>query len=187
MDFGPSTPLSYFNANGKSMIVSLNIPDHISFQMVYRLESKDPSETQLDPESNFTLLTSPIHVARNFRTVASYCGTAGAIKAAAKLLSGRRSLYLITRYNRVETAGWCYTGQCKHYKIEPNAVVVGPIWTSPKSRGKGFASKALQLALNEYKRKGQYLFYIDTEKKNHAAQRVFEKCGFGPPVALYFK
>ncbi|MBO0699449.1 MAG: GNAT family N-acetyltransferase, partial [Zavarzinella sp.] len=124
---------------------------------------------------------------RHLGAVSDYCGKPGAAKAVAKLATGRRTLYLVTHGGRTLSAGWCTVGRCQYYKVEPEAVVVGPIWTSEAARGRGLATAALQLALNEQVRRGRTLFYIDTEKKNHPAQRVFEKCGFGAPVALYFR
>jgi RimJ/RimL family protein N-acetyltransferase len=169
------------------MIVTLNVPDHVSFQLVYRMELTRHYAVELEPELQFEFLNSAVQGLRRISRVASYCGKPGVFKALAKLASARRSLYLVTRGGRAVSAGWCTVGRCSYYRVESNAVVVGPIWTDPAERGKGLASKALQLSLNEHLRLGRTLFYIDTEKMNLAAQRVFQKSGFGEPVALYFR
>lgn len=169
------------------MIVTLNVPDSVSFQLVYRMERKEPYEVELDAGLEFLFLNSALQGMKHLKSVASYCGKPGAAKAVAKLGTARRSLYLILQGGHAISAGWCTTGKCSYYKVESDAVVIGPIWTSEEARGRGLAGKALQLGINHYLRQGRSLFYIDTEKTNLAAQRVFEKTGFGDPVALYFR
>jgi predicted GNAT family acetyltransferase len=169
------------------MIVNLNVPDTVSFQLVYRMEARELKTVELDQGLCFLMLNSGVEGIRHFKTIATCFGKAGATKAVAKLCTRSRSLYLITRDGVVVSSGWCTIGRCAYYKVEPDSVVIGPIWTSDSVRGRGLATKALQLAMNEHVRRGRSLFYIDTEKKNLAAQRVFEKCGFGAPVALYFR
>jgi GNAT superfamily N-acetyltransferase len=169
------------------MIVTLDVPDHVSFQLVYRAERREPFDVRPGPEWEFLVLDSAAQGLKHLGAIAGYCGKPGAAKAVAKLAAGRRSLYLVVQAGRTLSAGWCTVGLCKYYKVEPEAVVVGPIWTSEAARGKGLATAALKLAMNAQIGRGRTLFYIDTEKKNHSAQRVFEKCGFGTPVALYFR
>ena len=169
------------------MIVALNVPDHISFQFVYHLVAKDTVQVDLDHDLEYVFLNSAGQAARQFGAIASYCGKLGALKAIAKLASKHRSFYMLKQAGMVVSAGWCTMGRCKYYKIESDAVVIGPIWTDPKMRGKGLATRALQRVIQEHIVLGRSLFYIDTEKTNLPAQRVFEKCGFGAPVALYFR
>ena len=169
------------------MIVTLNVPDHVRFQFVYRQVAKNTAKVDLDRDIEYVFVNSTGQAARQFGAIASYCGKPGALKAAAKLAAKHRSFYMLKHAGKVVSAGWCTVGRCKYYKVESDAVVIGPIWTDPKMRGKGLATRALQLVLQEHIGLGRTLFYIDTEKTNLPAQRVFEKCGFGAPVALYFK
>ena len=170
------------------MKVTLDIPDNISFQLIYRLERRTPFEVALEPGLEFVFLNSLADGFKHFPELKSFGGQElASLKGVAKLVSASRSLYLVTQNRRVLSYGWGMIGKCNYYKIEKDAVVIGPIWTSDEARGKGLATRALQLALNEYVRRGRSLFYIDTEKGNYSAQRVFEKCGFGLPVALYFR
>lgn len=169
------------------MTVTLDIPDEIRFQLVYRLKKDQPFGTVLDSGFEFLFLDSIKNSLSRMSALMRCCGRAGAAKAVAKLASGRRSMYVITHRGDPVSYGWCTAGRCKHYKIEPEAVVIGPIWTSPQSRGRGLATKALQMAIDAHVARGVSLFYIDTEKLNFPAQRVFEKCEFGAPVALYFR
>lgn len=169
------------------MIVTLEIPDHIRFQYVYRMERRTPYEVSLDPSWRFLFLGSVLQGLRSIGAITSYAGKIGAIKSLAKLGTGRRKLYMICHRERAISIGWCVVGMCKYYKIESDAVVIGPIWTSDEFRGQGLAPKALQLAINELIRERRTLFYIDTEKMNLPAQRTFAKCGFGNPVATYIR
>ena len=169
------------------MIVTLDIPDQLRFQLVYRMERAIPYEVKLDPKWRFLFLNSPLQGFQSFGAIASYAGKAGAAKSLAKLATPRRKMYMICQGDKAVSIGWCMTGKCFYYKIESNAVVIGPIWTSDEVRGLGLASQALQLAINELIREGRSLFYIDTEKMNLPAQRVFAKCGFGTPIATYIR
>jgi len=169
------------------MIVTLDIPDHLRFQLVYRMERKSPYEVTLDPKWRFEFLNSPLQGLRSFGAIASYAGKAGAAKSLAKLATSRRKMYMICQGGRAVSVGWCMIGKCGYYKIESDAVVIGPIWTSDEIRGQGLAPKALELAINQLIRDGHSLFYIDTEKMNLPAQRVFAKCGFGTPIASYIR
>jgi ribosomal protein S18 acetylase RimI-like enzyme len=169
------------------MIVTLDVPDNISFQFVYRMERRALCDVALEREFRFVFLHSLGDGLASFRELVSRFGRAFTLKGLLKLASTSRSMYAITQDREVLSYGWCTVGKCKYYRVESASVVIGPIWTSDSVRGKGLATKALQLAVNEYIRRGRSLFYIDTEKTNHPAQRVFEKCGFGKPVALYFR
>jgi len=170
------------------MIVTLDVPDHVSYQLVYRLQRSQPYVVALEDELQFVFVGSLGAGLCQLRRMVDCCGRLGAIKALAKAASGTRSLYMIAKGRHVLTAGWCTRGSCRYYNIEPQAVVVGPIWTvSKEQRSKGLATRALQLAINELISRGLGLYYIDTEKTNIPAQKVFQKCGFGTPVALYFR
>lgn len=169
------------------MTVTLEIPDHIRFQMVYRLQKGDPYPVAPEAGYEFHFLGSAREGVAKFGLISGYSGRAGALKTMAKLATPSRSMYLLSLSGRVVSVGWTTLGQCRYYKVEKESVVIGPIWTSDEVRGKGLATLALKLAINEHIRRGRSLFYIDTEKVNTSAQRVFEKCGFGQPAALYFR
>ncbi len=169
------------------MTVTLNVPDHVSFQLVYRMEKLEPYQIEMGQGLEFVFLNSISRGIRHYSSIVGYCGSFSAAKSLIKLATPRRSMYMVIQEGRTVSAGWCTVGRCRYYKVESNAVVIGPIWTAECARGKGIAVKALQLAVNEQLRRHRSCFYIDTEKKNTAAQRVFEKSGFGSPVALYFR
>jgi hypothetical protein len=133
------------------------------------------------------LLRGPRDAAAATRLLTSRFGYAGSAKAAAKLATPSRHLYLVVADGRLASYGWATIGRCRYYKVEPTAVVVGPIWTDESVRGRGLATFGLQSALNAWVDQGVRFFYIDTECVNHPAQRVFQKCGFGAPIALYIR
>jgi GNAT superfamily N-acetyltransferase len=169
------------------MNVALEVPDHVDFQLVYRMERERPYQVALDAEFEFVFLDSPLAASRLLRVLRPVMGGLHTAKALPRLCTGIRHLYLIMHRGAVASFGWGTVGLCKHYKVERDAVIIGPIWSDPRLRGGGLATAALQAAINEYLRRGKSVFYIDTSKTNIAAQRVFEKSGFGEPVALYFR
>ena len=83
--------------------------------------------------------------------------------------------------------GWVMTGYCRYYKIGRRDVVIGPIETLEKERGKGVATFALKNAINNLFHPGQRVVYIDTSDNNFGAQKVFQNCGFGDPVDSYLR
>lgn len=169
------------------MKVILEIPEHLRFQLVYRLERDRPFEAAAPPGYTFHSVGTVRSALGSLRTLVGAFGVLGAVKAVLKVLTGRRHLYLVRDSAGVVSYGWGTIGKCGYYKIEPDAVVVGPIWTDDRVRGRGLATTALQMALDVWMKSGRRLFYIDTERANFPAQKVFEKCGFGPPIALYIR
>ena len=169
------------------MIVTLEVPDHLRFQLVYRLERSTPFGSLPNSGPKFEFFAgSPTGLAA-FRTLAGVFGLPGAVKATAKLATPRRHLYVLRNESRVVSYGWGTIGKCGYYKIEHDAVVIGPIWTHPESRGQGLATVSLQAAIDRWISHGRRLFYIDTERDNIPAQKVFARCGFGKPIALYMR
>jgi GNAT superfamily N-acetyltransferase len=167
--------------------VSLDIPDDIDFQYVYRMVRNRPYEVSKRPDHEFRLLNSLSDGFAHRPLLTDALGSGGAIKAIAKLATSRRAFYTTVNNGRASTFGWCTVGTCRWYQIERDAVVIGPIETNPDYRGLGLAGYAMQFAINEYIKRGHDVFYIDTAKLNFPAQSVFKKCGFGDPVALYFR
>lgn len=169
------------------MNVTLVVPDHLQFQYVYRTQPESAAAPALPPGMRFELLRGATDGGQAGRRLVAGFGPVGAAKALAKLASPRRQLYLLSEGRRVLSYGWGMVGRCRYYKIEPDALVVGPIWTAPEARGRGLATTALQAALAAWWTDGRRIFYIDTERNHVAAQKVFAKCGFGPPMALYIR
>ncbi len=167
--------------------VTLRVPEGLRYQLVYRLELTAPLPAGPLPEGEFRLLDGPGGLWSCRGALLRRWGAPAFAKALAKAASGRRLVYLVLVEGAATATGWCSLGFCRHYKVEPEAVVVGPIWTDPDLRGRGLATGALMAAMEELRRRGRTLFYIDTSGENLPSQRVIEKCGFGPPLALYVR
>ena len=98
-----------------------------------------------------------------------------------KLATASRSYDCLVTEGRVVSECYSTVGHCRHYAVEADAVVLGPVWTDVEARGKGLASGLLRSAMNRHIREGRRVFYIDTSQKNVAMQKVIEGCGFGEP------
>lgn len=165
--------------------VSLVVPEGLRYQLVYRRELEGQLTPGPGPGAEFALLDGAGAMLAARGSLLRLWGAAGLAKAALKAASGRRLAYLALMEGRAASTGWCSLGFCRHYLVEPEAVVIGPIWTDPDLRGRGLAAWAMLSAMEALRQRGRRLFYIDTSGENLASQRVMEKCGFGPPMALY--
>jgi RimJ/RimL family protein N-acetyltransferase len=114
-------------------------------------------------------------------------GAAGFVRAAAKLMTPRRHFFAVVCEGAVAHYGWVTKGQCRHYPVEPDAMVIGPVETHPAFRGRGLATIGLASVVNTFAGKGVSVFYIDTADTNAPMQHVIEKCGFGKPVSKYVR
>src|SRR5207245_1685077 len=141
--------------------VSLQIPESLGFQLVYRQEFRDPLPVPERQTVNFVFLTSPAAALQHLSLLRShFMGWPGSIKALAKLPTGRRVFYLVHQDGRVASTGWCTIGRCRYYPVEPGAVVIGPIWSAEEFRGQGLAPYALKKAINLLVGHGHHVFYI---------------------------
>jgi RimJ/RimL family protein N-acetyltransferase len=114
-------------------------------------------------------------------------GWLGVLKAALKLSTGKRKLYLFTKDSNSAIAayGWVNVGFCQHYEVAKRDVVIGPIWTASDSRGCGLATEGLKLTVREMQKRGFRRFYIDTRENNTPAIRAILNTGFEPVAAQF--
>ena len=152
-------------------------------QFIYRHEYYEALPVTDSPGVEFKLLVSPVEAIRLWRQLAGCFGLVGFVKAALKLTSRNRRLYCIIAEGAVAHYGWVSFSFCRYYTVQAGDVVVGPIWTSGRFRGRGYASLALMKAVNELVLAGHHVFWIDTSADNMACQKVIEKCGFGKQVS----
>lgn len=169
------------------MQVTLEVPSEIPYQLVYRQVRSEPFDVPDRPDARFVFLGSAREAIWERPLLTRCFGAVGALKAIAKIATGKRKLYLVTCDGQPVSTGWCSRGMCRYYKIEPDAVVIGPIESSPAFQSRGLATYGLKGCMNALIGLGHSVFYIDTSKTNYPSQRVIEKCRFGTPVALYFK
>ena len=166
--------------------VRLVVPAGRAHQLVYRQE-RDQASGGADALEGFVLLRCPLQALPMLRAVWRAMGAVGTVKCLAKLCTGDRALYGVTREGRLVHRGWITLSRCRHYRVERGAAVIGPIWTDPDWRSRGLASTAAKAAMDTMMGLGHRVFYIDTSNDNVASQRVIAKCGFGPPCMSYFR
>jgi GNAT superfamily N-acetyltransferase len=106
-------------------------------------------------------------------------GPPGAIKLCAKIALKRCIYFGLAQDGQPLSTGIASLGYCRFYHVPRNAVVFGEIVTREESRGRGFATRAIMLAINRMIGNGSTLFYIDTQLKNAPMIRSIEKLGFG--------
>ncbi len=167
--------------------IRLRVPVEFVSQLVFRQQRTRPFEAAVPAGAEFVYCRSTAEFATYFRQFAKITGTASAARAAMKLFTWRRSWYAMLCDGDIQHHGWITAGRCRYYHVEPEALVIGPIWTSLKSRGRGLATAATLLAMNEWLSLGEATFYIDTSTDNAPCLKVIERCGFGAPVGAFVR
>ena len=109
-------------------------------------------------------------------------GMLGGAKLLTKVILHRCVYFGLALKHEPLTTGVLALGYCRFYSVPPDAVVIGEIETAPTSRGKGFATRAIMLAVSSMIRKGSTNFYIDTQRQNIPMIKSIEKLGFGRPI-----
>jgi RimJ/RimL family protein N-acetyltransferase len=153
-------------------------------RLVFRQKRTERFALASRSDIEFEMISSPLEVWLHRTPLADRAGRLGAVKTALKTATGSRLFYWVSLEGKIVATGWCTVSHCRQYRIEPGEVVIGPIWTSDKLRGRGIATYALKRAMNGLMNRGHRVFYIDTTQDNDSCQRVIEKCGFGPPVLI---
>lgn len=146
--------------------------------LIYRLEGPEAPHPPPEGAVRFDIALGPVDASRRLRLWTAAWGWAGALKALAKSCTGRRLPFGMVADGRLVASGWANIGFCRHYRVEPDAVVLGTAYTDPAFRGKGLLPEALLRAIAVLRRRGHTRFYIDTTPENHAARRMIEKAGF---------
>jgi len=169
-------------------LVTLDIPDVLNYQLVYRLETTTPFAVAPRDDARFVFCGCLGDGMRCFTSLRNGFGTAGAIKTVAKLATPTRMLYLfVSPAGELLHYGWVRVGRCRQFWINPGEVFIGPIRTVPAGRGKGLATDGIKLGINALLARGFTVFYGNSQRDNLASQRVLEKSGFGLPVSAYLK
>lgn len=101
-------------------------------------------------------------------------GLPGAIKAAFKVGTRTRVYYALIRGHEIISDGWIRHGRTSSYRIARSDCVIGPIWTRPDQRGKGYATLGLRLALAFCSKR----IFVDTWIGNLASRACIEAAGF---------
>jgi len=109
-------------------------------------------------------------------------GMLGAAKLFAKVILHRSFYFGLALDRQPLSTGVLALGYCRFYSVPSNAIVIGEIVTAATSRGKGYATRAIMLAISTMIRKGSTNFFIDTQRQNIPMIRSIEKLGFGRPT-----
>lgn len=170
--------------------VELRIPDSLRYQLVYRTEiSAVPAVDGGEKAAEFVFLAGAGQAQRKRSLLTKTFGALAAVKIILKLMSGKRQLYGFVRDGRMVHYGWLNLGFCKHYQVDAEDVVIGPIWSDESARGEGLATHAMAQAMGVCLNAGgsSRVFHIDTARDNIACQKAIERVGFGAPVAVYLR
>ncbi len=121
---------------------------------------------------SFCLLRRPGDVRPLLGALRSRYGAARLAKTVLKLATPIRELYCVLHAGEIVHDGWLTISRCTEYWVEEGAVVMGPINTTERSRGKGLAPYAMRLAMNSLMERGHRIVYADTAYDNLASQRA---------------
>jgi len=150
------------------------------YQLVFRLKR---TETPAVPDTpGFRACFTVGHALPLLVPLFRRLGPGGLVKDLVKLATRGRHYFCIVENGRIVSDAYVVVGRCRHYDVEPDAAVIGPVWTADEARGKGLATRLLQQTMAALQGHGCSTFYIDTSDKNAAMLAVIEKCGFGQPV-----
>jgi glycosyltransferase involved in cell wall biosynthesis len=177
-DFSPHRVLWRLNTESKERAI---------YEVFRQERSKHWKDVQLEPPTSFFFLDSGVSGLRYLPKITRFKGLLFALKSVLKLCTKNRFAYGITVHGKINHLSWTTKGQCRHYRIEENSVVIGPIWTATEARGRGFATTALKMAQNELVKRKMNLFYIDADQNNAPSLKVIHKCGFDRPYAKFNK
>ena len=151
---------------------------------VYRLETDDaPVSARGHGGEELFFLDSLVGLAKHAFGLLRLFGVAASLKALLKILSGRRFFCGLATEGSIASYVWI-TAVGKHYPIEREACVLGPLFTDPALRRRGFATAVLQESIAQLRARGRRILYIDTAATNIASQRAIARAGFGAPFAI---
>src|SRR5487761_350096 len=167
--------------------VVVRVPAPLEPQLVFRADFRGPLEVDPPTGLSFVFCRGPLSYLGAARRLGPLFSPAETVKNLLKVGTTRRMFYFARDEQEILHFGWLTTGRCRQYRIERDAVGIGPIWTAAAARGRGLATFATKMAINELLRAGHHIFYIDTSMRNLPCLRVIERCGFGEPMATYVR
>jgi ribosomal protein S18 acetylase RimI-like enzyme len=147
-------------------------------KLIYRTAAASGPAKPLPPDCRLKFINTGLDALGVMPALVARFGIAEALKAFAKVLTSSRAYYAVLCGGKILSDGWIMKGQCSAYKIEPDAHVIGPIWTGEAYRGRGLASSALSSAVAYCKSQGASFVYIETVTENEASQRTIRAAGF---------
>lgn len=158
--------------------VELAVPADLPCQLIYRMQRDVPFAVAERDDVEFRYAAGLWQFASLSAALRPVVGWTELLRGMIRMLVGRR-FHCVLRKGEVLHHGWSNLAVCKHYKVGPDEVVIGPIWSAPAARGMGLATYATQRAVNRLIGEGWSVFYIDTSWDNLACQKVIARCEFG--------
>ena len=166
--------------------VTLEIPDQFLFQLVFRQKRSEPFCAKAIKGITFHFLDDVAKGMSAWRRIRTLQNTTSALKTIAKISRGR-IFYFITENEKIIHTGWITPSWCRHYNVESGDIVIGPIWSSESTRGRGIGAWATKMAINKMLETGSKIFFIDTSSNNIPCLKLIERCDFGAPIASYIR
>ena len=152
-------------------------------QLIFRLEKDAPYEITDMEGYRFAFIGGVQSFCKETAIILRHEGMLNALRVLLKVLNGKRKYCMvIDSCECITSHAWLSLGFCRHYKVDPSAVVIGPVWTGEVYRGKGLASWLLCNSINNMLRYNLKMFYVDTASDNTAMLKVIEKLGFDSKI-----
>jgi predicted GNAT family N-acyltransferase len=135
--------------------------------------------------SNFVMLDSFSKTLKHLPVLSTHLHWHNILLQLLKSFFSNRYFYYLSKAGKIITCGQLSTGFCHYYTVETSDVVIGSIWTDPKCRGQGLASKGMQAAINYMIAKRWSVFYIDTQEANVGMLKAIANNGFGQAISQF--
>ncbi len=149
-------------------------------QFVYKISIDEYTDNKISDNVNFVIFDNIFVGLKNIQLlVKRYRFSFTLLKILVKLTLKRNVLVALVFENNIVNDSLISFGKCDYYSIEKNDSIIGPVYTSSKYRGKGFATSGLSKCLEYLKNSQNMKFaYIDTSEDNLAMQSVIQKLHF---------
>jgi RimJ/RimL family protein N-acetyltransferase len=158
-------------------------------QFVYKIAIDEYTDKKTSDDVHFVIFDNIFVGLKNIQLlVKRYNFSFRLIKILVKLVLKRNVLITVIFENSIVNDSLISFGKCDYYQIEKNDSIIGPIYTSSKYRGKGFATSGLSKCLEYLKHNHRIKYaYIDTSVDNLAMQSVIKKLNFILSAKSYFR
>jgi hypothetical protein len=173
------------SGDGKQRVI-VEVPTEFTYQLVFRQTRTEPFKTQAIAGLKFQFIdqvSKGLSAWQNIRSIQSAPST---LKILAKISSGR-IFYYITENEEIVHTGWITSSSCRYYNVQSGDIVIGPIWSSESTRGRGIGAWGTKLAMNKLIETGSTVFFIDTSNNNIPCLKLIDRCDFGSPIATYIR
>lgn len=137
---------------------------------------------QLDENDDIFIVAGLVELIRQWPMLWRWSTILERTKLVLKIVAGRGVFFGIRSSEKLVSSGVLSIGYCRHYKVEPEAIVIGTIHTDPQRRSEGLATRSIKMAMNAMIERGHTVFYVDTGRGNIAMQRSIDRLGFGQPI-----